>query len=140
MGNNITDIQAEPSVIAISRQDDKFRAVCLGKKGGGFEVLWTRSSESGQSDWRSFAAECGLPAEDAGPVVAGFNSAGVIFYRIDMPEAGRDEIGAMVNLQAEARLPLPAEQIEMTWRPGRAQMGQVAVTIAAAKKEQLQKL
>ena len=147
MGNEITNIPAEPSVIAISRQDDKFRAVCLGKKGGSFEVLWIKSSESAQSNWRSFAAECGLPAgaaeqseTDTGRmVVAGFNSAGVIFYRIDMPRVAQEEIAAVVKLQAEARLPLPAEQIEMTWRPGRAQVGQVAVTIAAAKKEQLQK-
>jgi hypothetical protein len=139
MSNEITNIPAESSVTAISWQGDKFRAVCLGQKGGGFEVLWAKSGESGQSDWRCFAAECGLPGEAAGQVVAGFNTAGMIFYRINMPEASGDEIGAMVKLQAEARLPLPGEQVEMTWRSGRAQFGQADVTIAAAKKEHLEK-
>jgi hypothetical protein len=71
-------------------------------------------------------------------VVAGFNSAAMAFYRISVPAVGEEELEAIVKLQAETRLPLPAEQMEMAWRPGRMRNGQVGITFAAARKEQLQ--
>ena len=147
MSNNETEITTDLTVIAIAQEDNKLRAVRLAKNGENFKVLWLKSGEAGQLDWRRFASEGGFLTEltertnaDGSTIVAaGFNSSGVVFHRIGIPAAGEEEITAMVRLQAEARLPLPVEQMEMAWRAGRVKNGQVAVTVAAAKKEPLQK-
>jgi hypothetical protein len=147
MSNNTTDIVTRGSAIAIARDGSKLKAVKLRKQGALFEVLWTKSSEAGDLDWKAFELECGLAAEsteqeknsDGKMVVAGFDSAGVVFYRVDLPTVSEAEIATMVKLQAEARMPLPAEQIQLAWRADQAQNGKVPVTIAAARKERLQK-
>ncbi|MHC4543347.1 MAG: hypothetical protein ACYTDW_05540 [Planctomycetota bacterium] len=147
MSNNTTDMGTRLSAIAIAQDGNKLKAVKLGKQGTFFQVLWTKSSEAGDLDWKAFELECGLVAETTGKdknsngnmVVAGFDSAGVVFYRLDLPTVPEKEIAAMVKLQAEARLPLPAEQMKLTWRTGQVQNGKVPVTIAAARKEQLEK-
>ena len=146
MSNNVAGVGTRLSAIAIAQDESQLKAVELGKQGGAFEVLWTKSSEAGRTDRRLFAAECGLSVKPTGQtktdgakvVVVGFDSAGVAFYRIGVPVAKEEEIAAMVRLQAEARLPLPTEQMELAWRAGRAQDGQMAVTIAAARREHLQ--
>ncbi|MGB2809899.1 MAG: hypothetical protein WBC22_19320 [Sedimentisphaerales bacterium] len=145
MSNNTTDIGTRRSAIAIAKDGSKLKAVKLRKQGALFEVLWTKSSEAGDLDWKAFELECGLAAEsteqeknsDGKMVVAGFDSAGVVFYRVDLPTVSEEEIAAMVKLQAEARMPLPAEQIQLAWRADQAQNGKVPVTIAAARKERL---
>ena len=146
MSNNVSGVGTRLSAIAIAQDESQLKAVELGKQGGAFEVLWTKSSEMGRTDRRLFAAECGLSVKPTGQtktdgdkiVVVGFDSTGVAFYRIDVPAAKEEEIAAMVRLQAEARLPLPAEQMELAWRADRGQDGQMAVTIAAARREYLQ--
>jgi Tfp pilus assembly PilM family ATPase len=145
MSNNVAGMGTRLSAIAITEEETQLKAVELGKQGGAFEVLWTKTSEVGRTDRRLFAAECGLSVKPTGQaktdgaktVVVGFDSAGVAFYRIGVPVAKEEEVAAMVRLQAEARLPLPAEQMELTWRAGKRQDGQMAVTIAAARKEYL---
>jgi Tfp pilus assembly PilM family ATPase len=147
MSNNITDTGTRRSAIAIAKDGSRLKAVKLRKQNGLFEVIWTKSSEAGDLDWKAFELECGLAAEsterekssDGKMVVAGFDSAGVVFYRFDLPTVSEKEIAAMVKLQAETRLPLPAEQMQLAWRADQAQNGKVPVTIAAARKELLQK-
>jgi Tfp pilus assembly PilM family ATPase len=147
MSNNTTDTGTRRSAIAIAKDGSKLKAVKLRKQGALFEVLWTKSSEAGDLDWKAFELECGLAAElteqeksdDGKMVVAGFDSAGVVFYRVDLPTVSEEEIAAMVKLQAEARMPLPSEQIQLAWRAEQVQNGKVPVTIAAARKERLQK-
>jgi len=146
MSNNVSGAGTRLSAIAIAQDESQLKAVELGKQGGAFEVLWTKSSEVGRTDRRLFAAECGLSVKRTGQaktdrakiVVVGFDPAGVAFYRIGVPAAKEEEIAAMVKLQAEARLPLPAEQMELAWRADKGQDGQMAVTIAAARREHLQ--
>lgn len=133
--------------MAITQEETKLKAVELREKGGVFEVLWTKSNEGSDTDWRPFAAECGLSVEltthpDADgnrTVVVGFNSAGMAFYRINVPVVSKEETAAMIKLQAETRLPLPVEQMELAWRADQVKNGQVGVTIAAARKEPLQR-
>ncbi|MHC4759335.1 MAG: hypothetical protein ACYTE8_11825, partial [Planctomycetota bacterium] len=104
---------------------------------------WTRSAEAGELDLAAFAAECGLSTAKDGQTrgdnlsVVGFDSTGVVFYRMDVPAVKHDELAAMVNLQTEALLPLPADQMESAWRQSPARNGQLSVTLAAARKEQL---
>jgi len=134
------------SVIAIAREDGKLRAVEIRKRDGGFEVLWAKSGEADNSDLGLFAAECGLSAGSSGQarndgsrtVVVGYNSAGVAFYRIYVPAIKEKEIAAIVRLQAETRLPLPPEQVELAWRAGQIRDTEMSVTIAAARRERLQ--
>ncbi|MFZ2149117.1 MAG: hypothetical protein WAV28_18050 [Sedimentisphaerales bacterium] len=147
MSNNSAKIRTQQSVIAIAQEETKLKAVELREKDGTLEVLWTKSSKDAYTDWRAFAAECGLSvepkahtgAEGDKTVVIGFSSAGVAFYRISVPAVGKEETEAMVKLQAESHLPLPAEQMEFAWRAGKMRNEQVGVTIAAARKEQLER-
>jgi hypothetical protein len=136
------------SAIAIAQEENKFKAVELRKRDAEFEVVWTKSSNTGNGNWSGFAAECGLPPVTAKHTrfshdrvgVVGFDSTGVAFYRIDAPAVGEDQIESLVKMQAEAMLPLPAEQMEIAWRQGPARNGKVPITIAAARKELLQAL
>lgn len=146
MGDNKTNWATGPGVIAVTQEESKFRAVKLVKREGAFEVLWTKSGAAGQSKLGEFATECCLSAGLGGHreadkdkiAVAGFDSSGVVFYRVRVPAVKDEEVAAMVRLQAESRLPLPPEHMELVWRKGRVQDGQVGVTIAAARREQLQ--
>ncbi len=145
MSNNAAKIRTQQSVVAIAQEESKLKAIEIREKDGTLEVLWTKSSKEAYADWRVFAAECGLSveqkaqtgAESHKTVVIGFNSAGVAFYRISVPDVGKEDTAAMVKLQAESYLPLPAEQMEFAWRAGKTRNEQVGVTIAAARKEQL---
>ncbi len=148
MNANEHDSQKQQSVIAIAKTDDELRAVELREHNGAFEVLWTKSSATGETNWQAFAAECGLSTgpkehaqfDDNGEkiVVIGFDSAGTAFYRLNTPAVEKKEIEAIVKLQAESRLPLPVEQMEFAWRTDRINNGQVAVTMAASRKQNVQ--
>ncbi|MHC4464728.1 MAG: hypothetical protein ACYS30_25355 [Planctomycetota bacterium] len=146
MNNDKINMKTSLSVIAIAQEESRLKAVELRKKAGAFEVLWTKSSKGTDADWRLFAAECGLSVELTAHadvdgnriVVVGFNSAAVAFYRIGVPAVGKEETAAIVKLQAETQLPLPAEQMELAWRVGQMRNGQVAVTMSAARREHLQ--
>ena len=145
MNNNENSGGTQLSAVAIAQEQSRLKAVELRRQGGSFEVLWTKSSKGGGVDWRGFAAECGFDSEpseaaekDGGKkVVVGFDSSGVAFHRIKMPVMEKEDIAAIVKLQAESRLPLPAEQMELTWRAAHIQDGEMTVTVAAAKKERL---
>ena len=147
MNTNKTNMGIWQSVVAIVNDDNEFNGVELRKQGGSFEILWTRSSEGADTDWGEFAAECGLSVEPAAledydsdmMVVAGFSTAGTIFHRTTVPDVSDKEIESIIELQAETRLPLPPEQIELAWRANQLQNEQMGVTIAVARKEQLQK-
>jgi hypothetical protein len=135
-----------PAVVVISQAENRLKAVELVRRPTGFELVWSKSRRGGHSELAGFAAECGLagnsPTEavaDGRTTVTGFDSAGVVFYRISVPAAKKDELSAMVKLQAESRLPLPVQKMEVAWRAGEVRDGQVPVTIAGAKTEQLQK-
>lgn len=142
-----TNIRTQRSVVAITQQGNKHQAIELRDKGRVIEVLWTKAGIDSDGDWRGFAAECGLSVEPTvrkniksnRTTVVGFNTAGVAFYRVNVPVVGKEETAAMVKLQAETRLPLPAEQMELAWRTDRQMKnGQVGVTIAAARKDALE--
>ena len=145
-GTNITDVAVGPTVIAISQHENKLQAVSLRQHNGAFELLWAKSCDLTKSTWRLFAEECGLSLgptvkvqnDDDRTVMAGFSSEAVVFYRIEVPAVQGEEMAAMIELQAEARLPLPLEQMEMAWRASPARNGQVPVTIAVARKQLLQ--
>jgi hypothetical protein len=146
MNNDKSNVEWR-SVVAIVNDDSEFKGLELRKQDGAFEILWTRSNEDADVGWREFAAECGLSVEPTGidrvdsdrMVVAGFNTEGTIFHRTTVPAVGDKEIESIIRLQAETRLPLPSEQIELTWRADQLRDGQMGVTIAVARKEQLQK-
>ncbi len=141
-----TNIRTQRSVVAIAQEESKLKAIELREQKGALRVLWTKSSEDTDTDWRVFAAECGLSVEPTvhtgadsnRAVVVGFNSAGVAFYRMSVPAVGEEETASIVKLQAETRLPLPVEQMELAWRADEMQNGQVGVIVAAARKKLLQ--
>lgn len=147
MNNNMTNPTDIKSVIAIVEDNNRLKGVELIRRGGFFEIRWTKSDEGFDTDWKKFASECGLPVEPAAlldmdsarMVVVGFDSAGTIFNRTIVPDVEDKEIDSIIELQAETRLPLPPEQIEMDWRADKLDDGRLGVTMAVARKEQLRK-
>jgi hypothetical protein len=148
MSTNEYNDQRQESVIAIVQTDEKFRAVELQEQNGTIQILWIKSGETNETSWQTFAAECGLSAgsteqarsddDNDKVVVIGFDSAGTAFYRVKTPAVEEKEIEAIVKLQAESRLPLPIEQMELAWRTSPTKNGQIVITMAAARKQNLQ--
>jgi hypothetical protein len=147
MSDENKDITRGHTVIAIARDEGKYKAVCLSKKKGAVQVLWSKSADSSIEDWTSFAAKCGIDVKQRQAknttgrtmVVAGFSSVGVVFYRLKVPSVKSDEMEHIIRLQTESRLPLSGEQIEISYRTGDSLNGQTPVTVAAAKRENLQR-
>jgi hypothetical protein len=144
--NNENGNMAEQSVTAIAKSAGKLKAVELRKRGDVIDVIKTRSSEENAVNWQDFAIKCGLSIEplaegqvlEQNPSVVGYDSAGTAFSRVNIPAVEEKEIESMVQLQAESRLPLPADQMELAWRADKAKDGQLAITIAAARRQQVQ--
>jgi len=134
------DTEVELVVTAISQEQHQLKAVMLRRKDGVFELIRTASADLTEASWKSFAAEFTGQKDDKmnKTIVIGYGAGGVVFYRINVPAVKEEELAALVRMQIEARLPLPVEQMKFAWRTGRADGGKVAVTIAAARKEQLQ--
>lgn len=126
-------------MIAITREESKFKAVIACTKEHIFEVVFTKSADIEETTLHQFVQDLNDQEPDISEkiIAVGFNSTGVIFYHIEVPDLNADELTSLIQLQVEARLPLPVEQMELTWRTGKAKKGNIAVTIAAAKKEHL---
>ncbi len=145
MSGNAHNADKRLCAIAIAHEENEFKAVEVRKQGETIEMLWAKSGQDSDTNWLSFAAECGLSigltekdkTDGDKTTVIGFSSAGVAFYNIGLPAAKEDELKSMVRMQAETLLPLPVEQMELTWRKGRVRNGQVAVAVAAARREYL---
>ena len=148
MSTNEYNDQQQKSVIAITQTDDQFRAVELQEQNGTIQILWVKTGNANETSWQAFATECGISVgsveqtqsenESEKIVVVGFDSSGTAFYRIKTPAVEEKEIEAIVKLQAESRLPLPIEQMELAWRTSPAKNGQIIITMAAARKLNLQ--
>ncbi len=143
---NENENMLEQSVTAIAKSGNKLKAVDIRKQGTAIEVLMTKSGEENTFNWRDFAAKCGLSLESTEevepenrkPVVVGYDSAGTAFSRVNIPDVEDKDLESMVTLQAESRLPLPADQMEIAWRADKEKEGQIAITIAAARRQQVQ--
>jgi len=138
MNNNYEkDELTQSTVIAIAKQENKLLAAMLSNQA---EPVWIKSSQPGDTNWLRFAQQITGTHEDGDNkiVIAGFDSSNIIFYNIEAPTVKDEEFAAIVRLQTETRLPLPAEQIEFAWRKGESKNGLTSVTVAAAKKQQLQ--
>lgn len=143
---NENENMSEQSITAIAKSGSKLKAIKLQKTGTTIEVIQTKSSEENVINWQDFATQCGVSIdataevepEDRKPVVVGYDSAGTAFSRVNIPAVEDKELEAMVKLQAESRLPLPADQMEIAWRADKEKEGQLAITIAAARRQQVQ--
>jgi len=144
----VSGTNTELSVIAVVQEEDRLRAVEVHRGPGGPQVVWAKSSEAGQLDWTSFAADCGLTVGRAQPdrragrtqVAIGLRPVGAAFYRLTVPVVPEEEMEALVGMQAEARLPLSMDQMETAWRITNRGSDQVTVTLAALRRKQAQSL
>ncbi len=136
------------SVIAAAKDDARFKAVEVRRQDNAFEVLWTKSLSADGQTWTAFASTCGITAGPDGhdkmprkhtASVVGLDSTGVAFYRITVPAVEQQEVASIVRMQAESLLPLPPDQIEVAWRTTPSTNSNIEVTIAAARREYLQK-
>ena len=71
--------------------------------------------------------------------VLGLDGGGVAFYRIEVPPVDDNQLDSIVRMQAESLLPLPADQMQMTWRAASAVDGKRSCSIAAARSDQLRR-
>lgn len=129
-------------VIAAAKDDTAFKAVALRKQDGSVELLWSKCMPADGRTWDDFAAHCGLTADSgshAQAAIVGLDSTAVAFYRISTPNVGREEMAAIVRMQAESLLPLPQDQIEVAWRGTPPRNGAVDVTMAAARRDYLRR-
>jgi hypothetical protein len=144
MSNNLTE--THQSIIAILKNDNKLKAVELFRQNGAFKILWAKSSIENDTDWQTFTAGCGLSTRTASQeriknnknVVVGYDSTGTAFYRVDVPAIEAKDLPTIVHLQAESRFPLPADQMELAWRTNNLANNQMAITIAATRKQPVQ--
>ena len=144
VNNNSREIQQ--SVIAILKTDNKLRAVEVARQNGTFKILWAKSGSENDLDWQAFASRCGLTIK-ANPqeqivsdknVVVGYDSTGTAFYQVIVPVVEEKEISSIVELQAESRFLLPADQLELAWRTSKLNGNQMIITIAAARRHSIQ--
>lgn len=136
------------SVIAAVKDDTQFKAVELRALDGDVEILWAKSMPADGHSWSDFAVECGLASgvetrgkslrKDVTSVV-GLDATAVAFYRIVAPAVNEEETAAIVRMQVESLLPLPPEQIEVAWRTMPSTDGKMAVTMAAARCDHLER-
>jgi len=143
--SRISELKIGETVVVLAKSETSFKAVEVRAKGGGIECVWAKSGDPTDT-WLAFARQCELvttggipkkrPAKRA--VALCMESIGVAFQEFTIPAVGAQETEAMVRMQAETRLPLPIEQMDIAWRtrPGRA--GETSVTLAAARKGLLQ--
>ena len=144
--NNENENITEQSVTSIAKSAGRLKAVELRKAGDVIDVISTKSSAENVINWEDFAVKCGLSIEpiEEGEIpeqkssVVGYDSAGTAFSRVSIPPVEDKEMESMVQLQAESRLPLPADQMELAWRADKGKDGQLAITIAAARRQQVQ--
>jgi hypothetical protein len=146
--NNENENILEHSVTAIAKSGNQLKAVELNRQGRAIEVIKTKSSKENVIDWQGFASECGLSVTNEhlteeemaarNAAVVGYDSAGTAFSRVNIPSVEEKEIETMVQLQAESRLPLPVDQMELAWRADVGKSGQLAITIAAARRQLIQ--
>lgn len=131
-------------VIAIIEQEKEYKAAVLSRRGTGCEIHYTRSAGAAglsMGDFcRQVASAVPLPDIQKGRrihYVFGYESRRTAFYSLRVPDVAAEELDALIRLQAEDLLPLPADQMTLTWRAGRSQNGKLPVTLAASRTESL---
>ena len=100
MSSKRTDTATKTTVVAIVCEENKLRAVELRKQGEMFEVLWTKHGKVSEMDLGTFAIECDVSLghrpqgriEDEKTVTVGFDSSGVVFYRLNVPSVREKEL------------------------------------------------
>ncbi len=131
-------------VIAIIEQEKEYKAAVLSKRGAGCEIHYTRSAGAAGLSMGDFCRQVTsavhLPDIQKGRrihYVFGYESRRTAFYPLRVPAVAGEELDALVRLQAEEVLPLPVDQMTLTWRAGHSQNGKLPVTLAASRTESL---
>jgi len=128
-------------VISLFREDDLFKAVAVRKSGNNFQLLWHKKVSAEQMGWNQFCEQIisSIETDQPVPLILGYDSNNVVFYNIEIPPAKGAQVDAIVKMQAERLLPLPIDQMKLAWRLNRWDGNKNAVTIAAARIDELNK-
>ena len=105
-------------------------AVIIEKNASGFKLLWKDKSEEIQSN-SYFSNACvnhGKPT-----LVVGQQCTELAFYQLEMPPVSESQIEGIVDIQVETLLPLPADQMQLTFNYGQISGDQRPVTVVAAR-------
>jgi len=134
------------TITAIFQQNHRYTAIKLRKKKHHeYEMLASDNGSTKDVTWKAFCQQsASLPADTISAkngnssIIAGFDSIFPAYYRITLPELTHPQTEAAIMMQAESLLPLPVDQMEITWRKNFVENGMVDITILAARKDQLQ--
>ena len=123
---------------------EPLRAVMLERTPTGFELVWRKQAPAGTDPVRfvaDLAAAAAVPEGEVPPVVAvGLDSSLLGFYRLELPPVRDSQLQSVVRMQAEAVLPLPADQMRLAWRVENAAGERRLCTLAAVRKDALDPL
>lgn len=127
---------------AITHQGTEFQIVALEKQGDLYEIrLNGRQTEV--EDWAGIMREyAGNSVRGVGvghEVAIGYDSSRVAFYRLSLPPVKDEDLPVLLEHQAEALLPLPVEQMAMSWRKQGNHNGSMDVILTAARRDQLER-
>ncbi|MCH7917296.1 MAG: hypothetical protein IIC50_04845 [Planctomycetes bacterium] len=143
--SRVSELRMGETVVVLAKSETSLQAVEVRAKAGGIEMVWAKSGDPTDT-WLSFARQCELVTTGGIPkkrpskraVALCVESIGVAFQEFTIPAVGSQETEAMVRMQAETRLPLPIEQMDIAWRTRPGTAGQCSVILAAARKGLLQ--
>ncbi|MBN1817358.1 MAG: hypothetical protein JW828_08350 [Sedimentisphaerales bacterium] len=130
------------TVIAVStgyNGGGPYKAVMLRTVADDFEVVWHRISAE-ETDIGAFLSECtrDIPSAEGMPaplLAVAMDSAMAAIYHLELPPVKENQLEGIIRMQAESLLPLPAEEMEMTWRVESGHEPTRAGTLLAARKD-----
>lgn len=137
---NPQDPNIKQFAVAVTQEQGRLNAVLLCRKNGVLELVRTAKEDPDKMSLRNIVAEVTKQSENETDIktVTGYGNTGVIFYNIKIPRVNEDKLAGLIRLQAEAKMPLPLEQMGFAWQIRKSNEKQLTVTIAAARKKQLQ--
>ncbi|MBN1126852.1 MAG: PilN domain-containing protein, partial [Sedimentisphaerales bacterium] len=130
------------TVIAVSTGSNgtgPYKAVMLRKVADDFEVVWHRISPA-EADIGTFLSELirdNQPTEGspAPQLVVAMDSAMAAIYHLELPPVKDSQLDGIIRMQAESLLPLPVDQMEMTWRVDSPDEQIRTCTLVAARRD-----
>ncbi len=133
------------AAIGIAQQGRTIRAIKVQLVAGRYEIVHLDSAEMENKLLGASAAKlCDLHeqtkrTERCEKIATGFDSEPVLFQRLCIPSTDRSELEKITKLQAEAQMPLPAEQMQTAWRLDGKSSNYSCVTVAAARRDNIQR-
>lgn len=133
-----TSNQNISSAVAFTKlANGQCQAIKLERTSTGYKLHWKYTIEADETDaFLEGLSITDLSSAKTGSVL-GVDSEGVAFYNIEVPDVDDSQLDSIVRMQAEAVLPLPIDQMDISYEQGRVVAGKKNITVSAARKQQI---